>query len=269
MIEFAHVNPANVADISLVDFPPGGSTPLVSGNFVYLPKAPDGGTLIEAPVGDSGANVGWDIYPLVRSTAQPPGPLAYYTPVETYEFRNAADTAVGIVGDSTSQVIETRAYTEIPIADLYRIKRSEINAQDDMVRFNALDTALNANWWLILVEKARFSLESLGLGAALWKAEGTPWPTGPNAPFVGIYNASTMDVRRFKIDQATWEALLPEWASRDQATDAATDASRTSLDTKYNDGAGDWQAVADHDAADAVWNYPPTVDPNELRVATQ
>ena len=39
----------------------------------------------------------------------------------------------------------------------------------------------------------------------------------------------------------------------------ATDASNTALDAAYADGAGDWQAVADHDAADPAWGYPPTV----------
>lgn len=198
----------------------------------------------------------------------PPAEVTYYDRTTSLAFRNAANTGPGTVGDPNSVVVETANYAQKPIDELYDLKRKEIGSQDSTVRFNALDTSLNANWWLILTETARFSLTSLGMAANRREIKGQPWPGGANQPFVAIYNANTTDARRFQIDEPTWETLLTEWAQRDQATDAATDASRSALDVAYNDGLGDWQAVADHDPASPAWNYPATVNPVELRAVT-
>ena len=119
MSEFAYVDPLDVTSISRVDFPSGQRAPigLNTGAFVYLPKAPDGTTLLEAPTAE------WDVYNFVEDDTPPPGPIEYYTPVDTLAFRNAADTGVGVVGDPTSQVIETRTWNEIPIDELYEKKK--------------------------------------------------------------------------------------------------------------------------------------------------
>lgn len=255
-MQFGYVDPLDVANISLVDFPPpeAGRDPalLLTKQFAYLPKISV--QLTDLPQAQ------WDIYALTLATNAPPGPSAYYTRTNAYAFRNAGDTGPGVVGDNTSFVKETAVYTEIPIADLYERKRQEVANQDQTVRYNAVDTALNANWWLIATQDARNELNGIQGNWLQRQIDGQGFPSGPNAPWVGVFNANTDDSRRVQVtDAATWNTLYLELTQHDQATGNATDASRETLDVAYNDGAGDWQAVADHDPADQAWGYPPTV----------
>lgn len=186
-------------------------------------------------------------------------------PPDAYRDSREVWTFVGAVKDPAAVVRVTSVHDQIPIADLYERKRREIADQDSRVRYNAVDTSLSVNWWLVVTESARSELVTIAAGSNSRAIAGQPWPTGPNAPWVGIYNAATEDARRHQItDQATWGTLETEWYQHDQAAGNATDASRSALDAAYADGAGDWQAVADHDAADPAWGYPPTVDPGGL-----
>lgn len=261
MSNFAWVDPANTATISVVDFPPPQANrdpaQLITGQFVYLPKISVQLTALP--------QAQWDVYALVQATELPPGgrPPTYYTSTLTYAFRNAANTGPGVVGDDTSIVQQTRVYAEIPIADLYDAKSEEVRAQDQGVRYNAVDTALNANWWLIATQDARFELIGIQGNWLQRQIDGQGWPGGLNQPWVGVFNANTEDSRRVQVTNESpdfaWNTLYLELTQHDQATGNATDASREALDVAYDDGLGDWQAVADHDPADQAWGYPPTV----------
>jgi len=254
MTTFAQTSDAAV--FSIVDFPQLAVPPvtrapiaLVTGNRVYTPENVSGFTLTDNPVAV------WGCYEMLPGTELPPGglPLDYFDVSFSYALQ-------GPLGQDTSTVQQTRAYNEIPIADLYEIKRQEITRQDQTVRYNAADTSLAANWWLVITQDARFELDGIQGNWLQRQIDGQGFPSGPNAPWVGIYNANTAAGRRQQVTDATqWNTLYLEKTQHDQATGNATDASNTALDAAYNDGAGDWQAVADHDAADPAWGYPPTI----------
>lgn len=261
MSEYGWVDPTNTANISLVDFPPPAAERdpigLGEGAFVYVPKAPNGTKLGPSPA------TGLDLYDLNRVTDPIPGgrPAVYYDPVEVVEFRNAGDTGPGAVGDPTSQVIQRTSWAEIPIADLFEIKRRDVAAQDQRVRYNAADTVLAVNWWLVITQDMRFELDGINGNWLQRQINSQGWPGGPNAPWVGIYNAANGSARRVQVtDSTTWETLYLEKTNHDQATGNASNASLDALDVAYDDGNGLWANVADHDAADPVWGYPPTVD---------
>lgn len=195
------------------------------------------------------------------------------TPILPYYFETPESPTLsfsGTEGSPAARVVETKVTQQIPIADLYDIKRQEIFEQDVSVRYNAVDTSLSANWWLIITREQTTELLVIAAGSNSRQIDSAPWPGGANAPWVGIYNANTIDSRRYQITaQATWDTLETEWYQHLQSTGNATDASRTALDAAYDGGAGNWQAVADHDAASPAWGYPPTVDPDQLRSVAQ
>lgn len=237
-----YVNPTDTTDITRLRTPFSGGLPdgrVVSGLVNPVPE--------------------WDVYGEDDQRTLPPD--AYRDSREVWTF-------VGVVKDPAAVVRVTSDHQQIPIADLYERKRQEIANQDRVVRYNAVDTSLSVNWWLIVTEDARSELVTVATGSNSRAIAGQPWPTGSNAPWLGIYNAATEDARRHKItDQADWDTLETEWYQHDQATGNATHASRTALDAAYDAGAGDWQAVANHDPAAPAWGYPPTVDPGGLNAA--
>ena len=252
MTEFAYVNPADVFDIQLLDFssPP---VPLSTGNRVQTPSSPGLFALGELPV------PGYDVYTLVRDTAPGPSPAEYYDPVRSYTF-------VGVVRDAAATVAEAITYNEIPIAQLYEIQRRAIFNYDQQVRYNAVDSALSANWWLIVTQDLRFEIDGIQGNWLQRQIDGQGFPGGANAPWVGIFNANTQDSRRFQVTSAAnWDTLYLEKTLHDQQTGNATEASRTALDAAYDDGNGAWQDVADHDPQDPAWGYPPTIDIGEFR----
>lgn len=243
MKTFYYVNPVDVTDIS---------GPYDEGrSYTY----PDGRTFL---VGK--AEPQWDVYESIPFT----------DPVPRYYEDGPVTTAFqGAVNDPAARVIENRVDTQLPIAELYEVKRQEIFNYDSLVRYNAVDTSLSVNWWLIVTQPATTELLIIAVGSNSRQIAGAGWPAGANRPLVGIYNAATGDSRRYAItEQATWDTLEVEWFQHVQATGNATDASRSALDVSYDDGNGVWQAVADHDPADPAWGYPPTVDPAELGAAT-
>lgn len=263
MAQFSHTSDAIA--FSLVDFPnlavpPVSRAPInfISGGaLVYTPEQPPGFVPQDEPA------PAWGTYIYQAGTEQPPGgrPLTYYVPGEDYSL-------VGSLGDPAAIVQGTRTYAEIPIAELYALKRREVAVQDEAVRYNAVDTSLATNWWLVVTQAMRFELGGIQGNWLQRQIDGLNFPAGPNAPWVGIYNAATAAARRQQVtDAATWNTLYLELTQHDQATGNATDASLTALDAAYDDGAGSWESVADHDAADPAWGYPPTVSiPQEVLV---
>ena len=121
----AWVDPANVSNISLEDFPPveAGRAAIAFnvGNLVYVPSAPSGYQVVALPATQ------WDVYERVPDPIQPALNPAYYTRrTVSHEFRNSADTATGVVRDSDSRVFERATWDGIPAADLYVIRQQEL-----------------------------------------------------------------------------------------------------------------------------------------------
>ena len=158
---------------------------------------------------------------------------------------------------ANSRVLEAARIEKLTLDEVYDRKRRDIGAYDQEVRYNAVDTSLSVNWWLVATQDARFELNG--------QINSQGWPSGPNAPWVGIFNAATIRLDRVQItDSAVWDTLYLELTQHDQACGNATDASQDALSVSYGDGSGapggpEWQAVALHDPADPAWGYPPTV----------
>lgn len=226
-----YVNPANTSDIT---------GPYQEGEAnVRLPDGRVVSRMTHIP--------SWDVYYANEDNSPT---LKYYI------AQPRAVSFVGTVKDTLARVQETNADTQLPIDDLYEEKQNEVSAYDAEVMFNSIPTSLNANWKLIVTARNRTMMEMMGVALAA----GTPFPANADKhPLVGIYNPlNTKDpVRRFAVNSTQFQTLTREASEHDQALAAATEASQDSLNTKYNDGAGDWQQVADHDPADPAWNYPP------------
>ena len=243
-----YVNPADTSDLAqLVDQSGRSNTPLGRTTL------PTGETVekLDGPIPES------DIYEGRPDTAQAPD-------YNTYTGKAAAFN--GAVNDVAAYVQETDQYQQIPIADLYEIKRGEVAAQDDDVRYNAVDTSLASSWWVVITEKAQQELLWVATGSNSREIRSQSWPTGPNTPVVAVYNANNQRVRREPIpNQGAWDTIELEIAQHLQQTSNATKASGDALDAAYDNGNGDWGAVAAHDPADPAWGYPPTVDGAEMR----
>lgn len=255
MSEYAHTADGTI--ISLLDFPPPEANrapvPLISGQpRVYVPKASSGTPLGDQPIPE------WDIYNLVRDVSEPSvGTRNYYQspPIATYAFS-------GTLGQASGTVTETIDWTasRLPIAQLYDLKLLEIRDVDRAVRYNAYDTSLSVNWWIICDQNARFELDGIQGNWTQRQIDSQGWPGGANAPWVGIFNATNDRIRRVQVtDAATWNTAYLEKTQHDQAVGNATDASQAALDAAYQDGAGNWEDVANHNASDPTWAYPPTV----------
>lgn len=226
-------------------------------------------------VGASPENDLYDYVPPASTECDPDRTRnTYYIGTESNAFSGAVNTATGLVTG-------TWVCTPVTLAELYDIKRGDISVQDEMVRYNAVFTSLDPDWWLVVTREQTDELLLIYAGALRRELRGLNWPTGASRPWVGIYNQLTQDARRYRISQAgadpkrstTWDTLMDEWGDHTQQTGNATDASRSALDAAYGDGTGapggpEWQAVADHDPADPAWGYPPTVDSTALQAAT-
>lgn len=260
MARVYYVNPTNTADIRAEDL--NGLT-LRDGAVVTLPiDGVDANPRVFQLAADA-PPANFDCYPAIEDNTPVPQYYTYNPALLGLTFSGTA----GVSGTVTED--RTPAFVQLPIADLYQRKRDEVFNEDIEVRYNAVDTSLSVNWWLIITREATTELLVVAAGSNSRQIDGAGWPGGSNAPWVGIYNANNNDTRRYQLtDQATWDTLETEWYQHLQATGNATDASRSALDATYDDGAGDWQAVADHDASDPAWGYPPTVDPGELQSAT-
>ena len=183
-----------------------------------------------------------------------PGLSIYYTRRETR-------TLVGAIDDPAARVSVVVNCDQIPIADLYELKQQEIAAYDAEVRFNAVDTALATNWWVVLTETVRVTIYSTDAAAQWRRFESQAWPSGPNTPNVMVYNSANGRIRREAVPtEAAWITIITEVGQHDQATDNATKASSDALDAAYDGGAGSWEDVANHDAEDPAWGYPPVVN---------
>ena len=233
------VDPANTSIIAGPYFAGSVDRP---GDRVMLPD----GRIITA----QGPVPAWGLYEAIEdSTATP----AYNT--------RGPDTLTftGDLFSPDARVLETRTFNQIPIDELYQIKQNEIGVKDNEARFQTARTALNANWWIVVREGARADINMMGTALAA----GTPFPTNASKhPWIAIYNPNNAKdpLRRNQVNEAQFRQITREIAEdHDQAVGAATEASQNSLATKYNDGAGVWQQVADHDPNDAAWNYPPYV----------
>ena len=197
------------------------------------------------------------IYPVVQVNPTPPG--NYYRAAAVPYVLSLSGAAYA-AGTTVTQTFQWESWT---IEEIYNRKRVEIGAQDDRVRYNAVDTALSANWWIIATEKARFEILGISTASNTRQINGQGWPSGPNAPWLGIYREDTGKARRVQVtSQATWDTLEAEIVQHDQACGNATDASVDALDTAYNDGNGNIEDVRNHDPADPAWGYPPTVELN-------
>ena len=259
--QYGYVNPLNVAEIAIEDL--DGVVLDLFGRASISVRLPIEGSATESRSFQLGEEAvpEWDVYVRTLDEAPLPGPRSYYTPVDVLSFRNAADDGPGVVKDPTSQVVLTRTWAEIPIADLYQIKENDIFAYDQVVRYNAVDTSINPNWWIIVTRDARFELNGIQGNWLQRQIDGDGWPGGINRPWVGIYNANTEVSRRSQVDtDVQWNTLYLEITQHDQATGNATDASGTALDAAYGDESqANFAAVAAHDPEDPTWGYPPTV----------
>lgn len=201
------------------------------------------------------------VYESAVDTPLPPCPESGQVGIASYYTRDFVLSLSGPVGNPASQVVETLACTQLPIEVIYERKRGEIARYDQSVRYNAVDTSLAANWWLVVTQNMRFEVDGIQGNWLQRQVDSLAFPSGPNAPWVGIYNAGDGRARRVQVtDAASWNTLYLEKTNHDQATGNATEASLATLDTAYDDGNGVWTDVADHDAADPAWGYPPTVD---------
>lgn len=234
------------------------STPdRLSRHLVYpYPGFPDGATIDILDNGQEGQGV----YLLVEIDKDPVAAFGdrYYRPADpafTLSFN-------GTEYQPSATVVKTYNWESWTLEQIYRSKQADIGAQDTAVMFNAVDTALSQNWWLIVTQRARFELYTLNDGGLRRRQDGDSWPTGQNQPWAPIYNAATGEARRQRIaTQGAWETvMLEELPQHDNETGNATDASNNALDAAYNGGAGNRADVVAHDPADPAWGYPPTVD---------
>jgi len=238
---YATVNPSDTTDISDTDL---DGLAMADNDYVRISDYAGGERSFAI---SSGAVPEWNLYDMDVVDAGAPGDPRFYIRSWTLTF-------------AVDRVTKTASYAEIPIAELYSIKRNEIFAYDQQVRYNAVDTSLAGAWWLIVSQDARFELDGIQGNWAQRQINSQGWPGGANAPWVGILNANTEDTRRVQVTaSADWDTLYLEKTLHDQATGNATDASVTALDAAYDDGAGVWQDVADHDAQDPAWGYPPSI----------
>jgi len=249
MATYATVDPNDTSIISTVDV---NGLVLRDGETVTIPDFA-GGT--RAFMINNKAEPQWNLYTLVPDNTPCGPPVQYYIRTIDYSYTGVA----GVSGTVTEQAI----CTQIPIADLYDLKRQDVADQDQSVRYNAVDTVLSVNWWLVVTRDLRFELDGIQGNWLQRQIDGQGWPGGVNAPWVGIYNAANNTSRRVQITGVSaadnWNTLYLEKTLHDQATGNASDASLNALDAAYDDGNGVWQNVADHNAADPLWGYPPTI----------
>jgi len=254
-MQYAWANPNDTTDILLHSVDAAGVETgllLVDGLSQFYVRDGAGGTILVQSIGAQPAPQ-FGIYNYIPDGTPPPGNPLYYTSSSTYAF-------AGAVGSAAATVTQTVTWIEIPIEQLYEDKRRDIATQDDLVTFNAVDTALSANWWIIVTATARFRIGQVQGSWGQRQINGQSWPGGPNTPRIGIYNANTQSSRRELVTaSATWGTIYDEITQHDQATGNATQASSDALDAAYDNGNGVWQDVADHDAQNPAWGYPPTV----------
>lgn len=249
-MKYATVDPADTAIISTVDL---DGRVLTDGETVRIPDFAGG----ERWLTITKAEPQWDLYDLtVDPTVCGGGAVSSFFYVRTNDY-----ALIGDVKNPAARVQETATCTQRPIADVYAEQRQAVIAQDQQVRYNAVDSSLAVNWWLIATQSMRNEIGGIQGNWAQRQIDGQGFPTGPNAPWVAIFNASTLDARRYQVTSAAnWNTLFLELTQHDQATGNATESSRIALDAAYADGAGDWTAVATHDPEDPTWGYPPIVE---------
>lgn len=244
-MNYATVDPGNTTIIATRDL---DNRLLTDGANVRIPDFAGGERRFTI---GAGAVPEFNLYDLTNDPTQCE-PIAYYTRTLSYAY-------VGTPGVSGT-VTETVTCNEIPIADLLTIKEGEVFQQDQIIRYGEADTSLAANWWIIVTQDARFEIDGINGNWLQRQQNGQGFPSGTNAPWIGIFNATTGDRRRVQVDNdANWETLYLEKTTHDQQTGNATDASTTALLAAYDDGSqSNFAAVAAHDPADPAWDYPAT-----------
>lgn len=239
MTRLYEVNPANTAEIWDKDanerpFRLGGSGPWLLHNG-------------RAPSSIRGAIPEWDIYESIEDNRNP----------DPYHVLDRVDLAFeGTVNSPAARVRETRVFVQISLDDLYERKQQELVAQDDLVLYNTADTSLHAQWWIVIVQKARNNQNLINGNWLTRKSNGQGWPGGVNAPRISVYKANTGDVRREQVtDAATWETVYEEVAVHGQVAGVATHDCGEAMEAAYN--AADWAALAAITPSDGTWGYPP------------
>ena len=241
-----YVNPADVNDIH---------GPYETGQTGVV--LPDGVTISRIPSNPAPESlINRNLYLAIEADPTPP------------QFQQFDSTDLSLVppviGDSTARVQEVHNFVQEPIETVYQKQLQNVRWQDRDARYNSIDTALAANWWIVSSEEARSELNSIGTGlltrlrqvqtgvitSANW------YPSGANGPRIAIYNASTGAVRREQPSEAQYLTVMAEVALHDQACGAATHAALQALDAAYANGAGNWTDVANFDPANPTWGYP-------------
>ena len=198
----------------------------------------------------------WDLYLAIMDN----------TPTPAYHTLDRIDlTFEGVVNNPAARVRETRVYAQISIDDLYDAKIEELLSHDTLVRYNAVDTALAANWWIVATERARSELYGIGINWNLRQHKSQGWPGGANAPRIAIYNANNQNIRREQPTQAQFEQMFQELSLHDQDTSAATKNCGDTMEAQYN--ARNWTALAIIDPTDGSWGYPPFVELRGVQAA--
>jgi len=168
-------------------------------------------------------------------------------------------------------VVKTYQWDSLPLEEIYKRKEREIASYDLTVRYNAIDTSISVAWWVLCTETFRLELYSLSTALNARAIAGLPFPSGPGAPRVSIYNTETQNIRRAQLiapdGEDRWNTIRDELALRDQETGNATQLVGDALDAAYDNGAGARADVVAIDPRDGSWGYPATIDPGVLRSA--
>lgn len=257
-MQLIYASPSNTAITSRVDERGQQFETGTSRIFEWL--APSGPNYVGGLVTPSPAR---DVYEYRLDTAPAP---AYHKLESTSTLFN------GVVQDAAAWVDEIRNYVPLTLDELYEVKCNELKDQDNRVRYQTVDTALSASWYLVVTVGMRLELANIAAVLAartqgIVDSELVNWyPGGANQPRLAIYNAANGRARREQVDEPTYKQLIDELGAHDQATGNATFDCGSAMDAAYADGAGDWATLEAIDPTDGTWGYPPYVElPERIR----
>lgn len=265
---YAHVNPANVAEISRKDFPPpeANRAPVFLNQRVevYLPKTlPDTTTLTERPAVDR------DIYNFTADTSSPPiGQNSYYGErVTSLAFRNSANTGVGTVGDATSQVVETIDWTasRLPIGDLYAVREEELRRIYGAVYDQGVQVTLESNGVQDVQTRVQAGLQYVYIA----HSAGTVYGLTGGLPGITNYRVPDLWGRFFAMqpsDAAPGKNLPVGLALHYTTTNAVSEDHSTQMETLRD--ANNWEGLATYDLT-VNWPEAPTDPRGEQLSVTQ